>query len=195
MTSSAALRQAWNALRGFPQVNIPPSSSLELHYSCSDRLLTFDPAPGRHGNWRGARNVPVCSLTQMALLSTSDERLVATKCSFWVVSAVGPTAAAQFVALFWVVSTVGPTAAAQFVAFLHKRGLHISQLHENYVGGPPRKPWSGYRFISYGILRVHVDTKHGFLQVFAVSLCYHDSAILSPITLTRQHITKSELHL
>lgn len=39
-------------MRGFPQVNIPPSSSLKLHYSRSDRLLTSDPACGRHGNSR-----------------------------------------------------------------------------------------------------------------------------------------------
>jgi hypothetical protein len=39
-----------NALRGFPQVNIPPSSSLQHHYSHSDRLLTSDLASGRHGN-------------------------------------------------------------------------------------------------------------------------------------------------
>lgn len=39
-----------NSVRGFPQVNIPPSSSLELHYSRSDRLLPSDPAAGRHGN-------------------------------------------------------------------------------------------------------------------------------------------------
>jgi hypothetical protein len=39
-----------NSVRGFPQVNIPPSSSLELHYSRSDRLLTSDPACGLHGN-------------------------------------------------------------------------------------------------------------------------------------------------
>jgi hypothetical protein len=56
-----------NALRGFPQVNIPPSSSLQHHYSRSDRLLTSDPASGRpaghHGNSPAGRFRPARSET------------------------------------------------------------------------------------------------------------------------------------
>ena len=61
--------------------------------------------------------------------------------------------------------------------------------------GTPREPWSGFRLISYGIRSLQVHTKQGFLQVFTVSPCYHDSAILSPITLNEASVSQRVLKI